>query len=593
VIASRQLAVRDPGLWGAAACAGVAALLTAVPLGAVAVAIRRALASATSTSELRTLGLAVAGTLLLQLVLSAAAARVVRAKLAARAERLRTTTIERLRDVPAAQLASLDAGRAVALLTTGLDEAGEALAGAYDQLFRGALAAGASLVVVAALDWRIALVALVFLPVTVVYLRQSRGISARATPVFARARAEGSSRFFEYVESVPLLRAFGWTAERTRRLAWALDELNLSAFETTIAPISFGTIALFWIDFGFAITLIAGTSFGIAGSSPQGYVLALTLTLGYFATLFDVVDGALRLTDARANVVDVERVLALAAAVPSGSDALPVGTASSTLALEGVGFAFDSRPVLEGITHRFAERGITAIVGRSGAGKSALAALLAGLRPAAAGHVTIGGVDLRTLSRAARARAVTLVFQDTALTDGTVAENIAAGRPGASEAEIRAAARTAECHEFLARLPDGIHAPVRAGGTAFSLGERQRIAIARALLSDAPIVVFDECTASLDPDAESAVHRAIEALAQTKTVVLITHRLATVRDAPEILVIANRTIAESGTHDELRAREGEYAALWDAYERPRLWHAAHTALAAHAATATHTATATN
>jgi ATP-binding cassette subfamily B protein len=572
VIAPRALTLREPGLWIAAACAAVAAVLAAVALAAIAVAIRRALAADTTPAELRALALAVGGALILQLVLSAAAARLVRAKLAARAERLRTDTIERLRDVPAAQLASLDAGRAVELLTSGLDEAGEALAGGFDQLFRGAIAACASFAVVAALDWRIALVALAFLPVTAIYLRQSRGISARATPVFARARAEGSSRFFEYVESVPLLRAFGWTSERTRRLAWALDELNLAAFETTIAPISFGTIALFWIDFGFAITLIAGTSFGIAGSSPQTYVLALTLTLGYFAALFDVVDGALRLQDARANVVEVERVLALAAAVPAGSDALPEGTEASTLALEDAGFAFDTRPVLEGLSHRFAERGITAVVGRSGAGKSALAALLAGLRPAATGRVTVGGVDLRSLSRAARARAVTLVFQDTALTDGTVFENIAAGRPGASAADVRDAARTAECDDFLARLPAGIETPVRAGGADFSPGERQRIAIARALLSDAPIVVFDECTASLDPDAERAVHGALEALARTKTVVLITHRLATVRDAPEILVIADRTIAERGTHAELLARGGEYAALWSAYERPRLWH---------------------
>lgn len=574
MIVPRSLAVRDPGLWTAAACGGLASILAAIPLGAIAIAIRRALSDGTSANEIRWLIIGVAGAVFLQLALSAIAARVVRAKLAARAERLRADTIERLRDVPAAQLTTLDAGRAVALLTTGLDDAGEALAGGFDQMFRGTLAAFASLAVVAALDWRIAAVALAFLPVTAIYLWQSRGISARATPGFARARAEGSSRFFEYVESVPLLRAFGWTAERTRRLAWALNELNITGFEATIAPISFGTIALFWIDFGFAIALMAGTSLGIAGSSPQGYVLALALTLGYFATLFDVVDGALRLQDARANVVEVEHLLALAAAVPAGSDALPP---EHVLELEDVSFGFDSRPVLEHVTHRFAERGITAIVGRSGAGKSALASLLAGLRPPTSGHVKLGGTDLTTLSRAARSRAVTLVFQDTALTDGTVAENIAAGRPGASDDEVFAAARTAECAEFLARLPEGIHAPVRAGGAAFSLGERQRIAIARALLSEAPVVVFDECTASLDPDAEAAVHRALEALARTKAVVLITHRLATVRQAPDILVVAGGTIAERGTHAELLARGGVYAQLWSAYERPRLWHTAHAA----------------
>ncbi len=568
MIAPRALALRDPSLWVAAACAAAAAIVSAVPLGAIAVALRRSLAHATTSAEVRGLAVAVAGALLLQLVLGTAAARLVRDRLAARAERSRIETIERLREIPPDQVAGLDAGRTIALLTTGLDDAGEALAGGFDQMFRGTVAAFASLAVVAALDWRIALVALLLLPVTAGYLWQSRAISARATPVFARARAEGSSRFFEYVDSIALLRAFGWTSERTRRFAWALKELDITTFEATIAPISFGTIALFYIDFGFAITLMAGTSMGIAGSSPERYVLALALTLGYFVTLFDVVDGALRLQDARANVVEVERLLALAAAVPPGDDAL---RATGELALENVDFAFDRRPVLTHVSHRFPERGTTAIVGRSGAGKTALAGLLAGLRAPTSGSVSVGGVNLATLSRAARTRAVTLVFQDTALTDGTIADNIAAGRPGARIEDVREAARIAVCDPFLRRLPNGLDTRVRGGGADFSLGERQRIAIARALLSEASIVIFDECTASLDPDAERAVHAALDELARTKCVVVVTHRLATVRDVPEILVIANGTIAERGTHAELLARDGEYAALWAAYERPRRW----------------------
>jgi len=571
VIAGRAARTRDPGVAAAATLAVVAAILAAVPLAAIAAALHAALASAPPLNELRSLAIAVAFALAVQFAASAAAARLFRGRLAARAERLRVATIERLRDVPPASLAGLDAGRIVALLTTGLDEANEALAGGFDRTFGGAVAAFASLAVVAAIDWRIALVALAFLPVTAGYLWQSRAISARATPIFARARTEGSSRFYEYVESIALLRAFGWTAERTRRLAWALKELQITTFEHTIAPISFGTIALFYIDFGFAIALVAGTSLGLAGASPALLVLALTLTLGYFATLFDVVDGALRLQDARPRIAAVEGLVALADAVPPGSDAVP---ASGVLALENVGFAFDARPVLQGITHRFAERGITAVVGRSGAGKSALAAVLAGLRPPSEGSVTFGGKDFGALSRAARARTVAIVFQDTALVEGTIAQNVAAGRPNASDAEIREAARTAECDEFLARLPGGLDTPVRAGGTTFSLGERQRIAIARALLSEAPVVVFDECTASLDPFAERAVHRALEALAEKKCVVLITHRLASARNAPEILVLANGALAERGTHDELLARNGEYAALWSAYVRPRRWRVA-------------------
>jgi ATP-binding cassette subfamily B protein len=153
----------------------------------------------------------------------------------------------------------------------------------------------------------------------------------------------------------------------------------------------------------------------------------------------------------------------------------------------------------------------------------------------------------------------------------SVARNIAAGRPGATRAEILRAAQIAGCDDFVLRLPDCYDTEVRSGGANFSLGERQRIAIARMLLSDAPVVVLDECTASLDAAAERAVHRAIAVLAETKTVVLITHRLGTVRHVAQIVVLAAGTVAEAGTHDELLRNGGEYARLWAAHERARRW----------------------
>lgn len=566
----RYAVVRDEPLWIAASLAGFAAIFATVPIALVAYLLSRVLRGTLGRPQLAFSIAVFLVAIALRIVVASAAGRRVRDVLSRRAERLRVAVIERLRRVPARELARVDAGGTVAAVTTGLDEAIALFGDAFDALFGGVLTALLTLTVLAIVDWRIALVSLAFLPITAGYLWRSRKSSSRAMPRLLRARAEGSSRFFEYVESVALLRAFGRTTERARRLAWALRELQIKAFETAIAPISFGVLALFFIEFGFAIALMVGTNLGAtAGVAGARYLLALVIALAYFQTLFDALDGYLRLRDAGSNVREIERLLELDT-VDAGSTDAPEGR---ELVIDRVSFAYDRGPVLHDISYRF-PLGVTAIVGRSGAGKSALAGIIAGLWDPSDGNVFIGGVDLWKLSADARARTIALVFQDVYLTEDTIAKNIAAGRPGASDEDVRSAARTANCDEFVARLPEGYATVVRAGGTNLSLGERQRIAIARALLSHAPIMVFDECTASLDAATERAVHRAIETLAHHRTIVLITHRLGTVRHARHIVVLANGVVSETGTHESLLSGNGEYSRLWAAYERTRHWRAA-------------------
>jgi ATP-binding cassette subfamily B protein len=549
-----------------------AALAASVPAGIIAFVVFRALGAAIAGSELLAAAIVLAGALVLRIVLGTLAGRRVRRQLNAHAERLRVDVIEGLVRVPARRLREIDPGRAVAVLTTGLDEAIGVYADAFDAIFGNLVTALAVLLLVAVIDWRVALVAAAFMPLTAIYLWQSRKISGRAAPRLVRARSEGTSRFFEYVESVALLRTFGRTAERAQRLAWALQELKVKAFETSIAPIPFGVLALFFIEFGFAITVMVGTEANVAsgGFVIARFVLAMLAALAYFQTLFDVADGYLRLRDARSTWSDVESLLERTV-TPPGLAAVPRGY---VLAAHEVTFGYDRGPVLVDVSCRFAERGLTAIVGRSGAGKSALAGVLAGLNPPDSGTVSIGGVDLTALSAYDRARLVTVVFQDTELVAGTIAGNIAAGRPGATRAEICEAARIAACAAFIERLPEGYDTPLRAGAPTLSLGERQRIAIARALVGNAPVVIFDECTASLDPAAERAVHAAIEALAARTNVLLITHRLGTVRNAARIIVMADGRIVETGTHAALLGIGGEYAQLWSAYEAAHVWRVA-------------------
>ena len=546
-----------------------AALVALVPLAGIAYVLVRAANGPPDRGTVVLFTFVVLASAAVQLPLAAAGSRLLRSILDERAERARVDVVEHLRLVPARTLAEIDPGQVLATMTLGLDQAVAVVNGAFDSIFGGLFKAAGCIAIVAAIDWRIALVSVAFLPVTVGYLRRSRTSSARATARIVRAQAEGASRFYEYIESVALLRAFGCTAERVRRLAAAVEDLNVKAYENTLAPMTFGTVSLFFIEFGFAIALIFGIELG-GNAVGIRYILAFTLAMAYFQTLFEALDGYLRLRDAASPLAAIDRLMELPA-VAVRSTTVPAGR---DLALDRITFAYDRGDVLRDVSFLFPERAVTAIVGASGAGKSTLANVISGIWEPSDGSVRVGGVDVGTLAQDARAGTVSIVFQDAPLFEDTVARNIGVGRPSATMDEIREAARIAGCDEFALHMPGGYETVIRPDGTNLSLGERQRIAIARMLLSEAPIVVLDECTASLDPAAERAVHDAIARLANRKTVVLITHRLGTVRHASSIVVMAGGRIAESGTHEQLIGRSSEYARLWAAHERTRHWKVA-------------------
>ena len=215
---------------------------------------------------------------------------------------------------------------------------------------------------------------------------------------------------------------------------------------------------------------------------------------------------------------------------------------------------------------------MTALVGASGSGKTTITALIARFWDIQKGQIKIGGVDLRDMPPAAVYDLVSEVFQDVYLFDGSIYENILIGYPEASVAEVEAAARAAQVLEFAAVLPDGLHTSVGEGGARLSGGQKQRISIARALLKDAPIVLLDEATASLDPENERFIQQALQRLVQDKTVLVIAHRLATIAKADQILVLDQGQIVERGTHDQLLQRpEGHYARLWSRQQQIKGW----------------------
>ena len=227
--------------------------------------------------------------------------------------------------------------------------------------------------------------------------------------------------------------------------------------------------------------------------------------------------------------------------------------------------------VLDGVSCRIPANGLTAIVGRSGAGKTTLVHLLARLWDVTAGSIRLGGAALRQLGTQALHERVAIVFQDVVLFSGSVRDNLLIGRPGATQAEIEAAARRAHAHDFIMALPQGYDTVLSENAESLSGGERQRLAIARALLKDAPILLLDEATASVDPSAQAEIQRAIGDLARGRTVVVIAHRLNAIQHADQILVLDAGRLREAGTHAELLAQGGIYAAMWQRQQQARGW----------------------
>ena len=290
----------------------------------------------------------------------------------------------------------------------------------------------------------------------------------------------------------------------------------------------------------------------------NGFMIQLYIPLNFLGVLYREIKQSLTDLDKMFTLMDREREVA---DVP-GAPALALQGAPE-VRFDNVHFAYDAdRPILHGVSFTIPAGKTVAVVGPSGSGKSTLARLLFRFYDVQQGSVQIAGQDIRTVQQASVRRAIGIVPQDTVLFNDTVAYNIAYGRPGASQAEIENAARAARIHDFIASTPKGYDTAVGERGLKLSGGEKQRVAIARTLLKNPPILVFDEATSALDSANERAIQAELASAAQNKTTLVIAHRLSTVVDAHEILVMDAGRIIERGTHAQLLAQQGRYASMW-------------------------------
>jgi subfamily B ATP-binding cassette protein MsbA len=295
---------------------------------------------------------------------------------------------------------------------------------------------------------------------------------------------------------------------------------------------------------------------------------ALTVYLAYLTKFFKPVKDLASMTSVIAQTtVALERIQKILSAddvIPERADATDPGRAKGAITVEHVAFGYgdgDEAEVLRDVTFAIEPGQVVGVVGPTGCGKSTVLSLIPRFYDPTAGRVLIDGTDVTTYKLAALRAQVGFVLQETVLFRGTIRENIAYGRPGASDAEVIAAAKLANADEFITRMPHGYDSAVGERGDTLSGGQRQRIGIARAVIRDSPIMILDEPTAALDTESERLVIEGLERLMKGRTVIMIAHRLSTIRDADKIIVLKDGVVAEEGTNDELIARGGVYAEL--------------------------------
>lgn len=480
---------------------------------------------------------------------------------------------EHLRYLPMGYFNANSIGEISSVTTNTMEVLGDIAARVVMLTTQGILETAMIILMILIFDWRIGLISIIGVIVFFIINSLMQNAGKKYSEEKVLCDTELVNQIMEYLQGISEVKSYNLLGKQAKKLNNANEACkNINTkMEYLFAPYHFfqGSV----IKITEALIIIASASFYIHGTMSALYAIGMTISsfmlysslesAGSYSSLLHVVSVCVDKANAilKLNTMDID-----------GKDIKP---ACHDIKLDHITFSYDQRKIIDNISLTIPENTTTAIVGPSGGGKSTLCNLIARFWDVDSGTITLGGINVKDYSMNSLMNNFAFVFQRVYLFADTIENNIKFGYQNATHEEVVAAAKKACCHDFISALPDGYNTVIGEGGATLSGGEKQRISIARAIMKDAPIVILDEATANVDPENEKELMEAVDALTKEKTIIMIAHRLKTVRHADQIIVIDQGHIVQQGTHESLMKQEGIYKRFVDAREQAVSWKIAH------------------
>lgn len=442
-----------------------------------------------------------------------------------------------------------------------------------DKVVNGFLMTAVTAVFLIVFDWRIGLAAvLALVPSVLVFMMLQRKGKALG-PLRQNTQAELGAAVIEYVQGILTAKAYGMKGTQAKRISDAFHNSNVNSFAVERGFVRW--VSLFQIIVkltGCIVALAASLAAVSGGLALPVYLMLLIASFTMFVGLEQCAAQTPMLRIMEASLDRVEQITKAGLAGNAGKQTGPMPK-NFDISFKKVSFGYGEEPVLEELSFHVPEHTSVALVGPSGSGKSTITKLIPRFYDVKRGEVCIGGINIQEMSLDQVLSYVSMVFQKVYLFQDSIANNIRYGKKDATMDEVIAAAKEACCYDFIIEMEHGFDTVIGEGGNTLSGGQKQRISIARAILKDAPIILLDEATSSVDPENEALIQQAINNLVKSKTLVIIAHNLSAVRTVDQILVLEKGQLVEAGNHDELRQKDGLYKSLWDISQQISLWEA--------------------